>query len=322
MDPAVSRPERRRRSEASAAFALVAAGQGPVGRLHGREELLVLGEETLLPLELGLLAGAEPRLRDLVDGEAQEVHLAAPLGLRGQGRLVGALLGSERGEAGGEGADLVLDASVAVEELAMILGQEEGLVLVLAVEIDQEGSELGEIGAERALILDVGRSAPVRLDPPADEDPALLGLETPRAEPFLGLGIARDIEDAGHEALLGPRADHSRVRLGAEEKADGARRGGTCPRLSRPVRMLRPPVKLTDRRSIRAKSRTVSSSSTGAPRPGQFRAQELVEREAFGNVDKGLLRGSGCPDPVARAQGESLLAVDGEHRALSASPPP
>ena len=68
-------------------------------RLDRREELLVLGEEELLGLELGLLARPELGLGYLVDGEAQELHLAAALGLGGQGRLVGALLGRERGEA-------------------------------------------------------------------------------------------------------------------------------------------------------------------------------------------------------------------------------
>ena len=122
-------------------------------------------------LELGL--------GDLLDREAQELDLAAPLGLGGEGRLVGPLLRRKLGEACAEGDDLVLDPGVAVEELAVVLGQEEGLVLVLAVEVDEEGRELGEVGAEGALVLDVGRAAAVGLDAAADEDPALLGLEAP-----------------------------------------------------------------------------------------------------------------------------------------------
>ena len=116
----------------------------------------------------------------------------------------------------------------------MILGEEKGLVLVLAVKVDEEGGELGEIGAEGALVLDICRAAAVGLYPPPDENPALFGLEAPRAKPLLGLRVARHVEDAGDQALLGARANYARVRLGAEEEADRAYEEGlACARLAR-----------------------------------------------------------------------------------------
>src|SRR5512133_1422763 len=81
-----------------------------------------------------------------------------------------------------------------------------------------------------------------------------------------------------------------------------------------PVRRLRPPVKLTESRSIRAKSLTVSSSSTGAPRPSQLGPQKLEEIEGFGDVNARFHGRARNPDLVAWSKREGLLSVDGEHR--------
>ena len=47
--------------------------------LQRRVEFLVLGKQALFSLELRFLSRLQPRLGDLVDGETQELDLAAAL---------------------------------------------------------------------------------------------------------------------------------------------------------------------------------------------------------------------------------------------------
>ena len=149
MEPAVSTPVRSRRSEAghpSASPDATPPARVLMGCLDRREELLVLGEQPLLGLELGFLprrsfAGASPRR------ETQEINLSAPLGLGRQADSY-ARFSAECGEALAEREDFLLDLRIPVEELPVVLRQEEGLVLVLAVKVDEQRGELGEVGAE------------------------------------------------------------------------------------------------------------------------------------------------------------------------------
>ena len=142
-----------------------------MGLIDRRVKLLVLGQEPFLGLEIGFLALLEPGLADLIDRVPEELELPRPLLLGGKGGLEGPALGREPGEAEAEGFHLGLDTGIAIKEPPMVFGCHEGLVLVLAMEVDKEARELGEVGPEAGLVLYEHGASAVGLDATAHEDP-------------------------------------------------------------------------------------------------------------------------------------------------------
>ncbi len=180
-----------------------------------------VGEQRLLGFERDVFARiVEAGGLDLVDLKAQEVELAR----------TGPVVPAESSELGVDASHLGSGGTVrgegircrradeAIERGSLHRGREEGLVRVLAMQIDQTGAHVGELADGREPPVDVGPAAPVQRHHAREDDLVA------------GLGVDESTFDA---ALRRRRRARASCRRGLRRGARPPRPAASCPRRSR-----------------------------------------------------------------------------------------
>ena len=111
-----------------------------------------------------------------------------------------------------------LGAGERVEDVALGVGPEQGLGLVLAVQVDECGAELGQRGQGGGAPVDPGARPPLRAHLAADDHPLLLGIEPQSVEPAAECRVG--IEGPLHHAACRAGADERAVRALAQQEGE------------------------------------------------------------------------------------------------------
>ena len=214
-----------------------------------------VGEQRLLALEHRVLVGVlRAGVADLVDLEAQQVELAGP-GTRRRRRAPRAARSHlARVGAGGAVARRAPRARrptrVPVERGSLHGGVEQRLVRVLAVQVDERGAALGELGRGREPAVDVGAAAPVaRARPGASTTSSPSSVDEAPLDPRLGA----------------PVAHQRRRRRVRPTRSSTASTSSVLPAPVSPVIAVRPGPSTRSRSATIPRSTTWSSTSTCAP---------------------------------------------------------
>ncbi len=192
----------------------------PLGdALRRRGELLRVAEPARLAVERLLLAGHDLRPVDLLHHVAQVVgapaHLFPP-------RRERPLLGLHRAELADRlrhRAHVGLRLAERVEEGPLGLGAEQRLGLVLAVEVHEEGAELGEHAGGGGASVDPGPRAAFGRHLAPDDEAALVEVE-PQGLDRRALAGGKILEHALDQRPRPARADLPAVGAAAEEEAE------------------------------------------------------------------------------------------------------
>ena len=146
------------------------------------------------------------------------------------------LLASERGQRRvrlGHRAALRLRVGERVEDVALGVGAEQRLGLVLAVEIDQQGAELAEDRGGGRAAVDPGARAPLGRDLRAARRPAPSSTSRPSAS-IRAAGARVEALERPFDDGLGGAGPHAAARRPARRAAARGRRpASTCRRRSR-----------------------------------------------------------------------------------------
>ena len=135
-----------------------------------------------------------------------------------------------RGEEAGMGRPELLHlrgaVPVAVQQLAVVVGRQQRLVLVLAVHVEQQAGELPQAGqGERRILHEQGPLAVAPHAAPYDDGP-LLRLDALGLEPGQGLLVALQADHPRHAGLLGAGPHGLRVGLEAQQQPQGPDQDG------------------------------------------------------------------------------------------------
>ncbi len=232
--------------------ALAQAGKHASGALRGvgvhllqqREELLMVDEDGELLLQLFLFTGLRVKGLDLGDRVGEKVDPPQPLALvaheLGQALAQGRQGCVQRVEALGE----LFGARPAVHQPAVVLQVQQRLVLMLAVQVEEESGELVKVGARDRCGLDEERASPVGFQHPAEDDGALLSLDPVRGKPLRRLRVPRTdtmpetVVSSAPERMMEVSVLSPRRRPSAPTRID-------LPAPVSPLRMFRPLVKRT-----------------------------------------------------------------------------
>ena len=187
----------------------------------------MLGKALFLRLELVLLAGFERGLPDLVDREGKELHLLGAIPLGSIHLLPEFPLRRERGVPGGERGDLFPETRVGIEETAMLVNLQKGLMIVLAVDVNEKFGELGELGPGYRRVLDPRRALAVRAKGSSEKDAIAVRLDAAFGEPGAGHGsVLLEIHGSRHARFLRPGPDGIGSGLAAEKEGQRADEDG------------------------------------------------------------------------------------------------
>ena len=177
-----------------------------------REPLLFLVE--LLPL-----AGREPQPLELADLPGEPVALEGDLALASLGRVEVAGQRAPRGPGVADGAGLVAESGVGVEQLALAVGAQQRLRCVLAVDVDQSLAELAQQRGGGRVAIHQRARAPLGVDHPAQQHAARVAGELALGQPGVErLAAAEACADVGARRAF---ADHAGVGAPAHRQRQG-----------------------------------------------------------------------------------------------------
>ena len=128
-------------------------------------------------------------------------------------RLAPALVGGARGHGRG------LEPAIGVEQAALGRGVEQRLLLVLAVDLDQQVAELAEQPAAHRLVVDEGARAAVGGEHPAQHQ-IVPGIDAVLGQQGRYRRLAGRAEDRADRRLRGTRADQLPIRPAAERQPE------------------------------------------------------------------------------------------------------
>ena len=170
-------------------------------------------------LELGVLAGREFGLFDLFGDVSQVVRSPFRLGAaRGERRDLTTHLGDLLVRAPNE-LRLPLSAAKSIQDSALRFAIEERLRVVLAMEIHQLSSNLGEDAGRHRRSIDPGATAAIRRDLALQNQRIFFDLDPPFVGERRDVLELADVEDAFHCRLVRARANEIGTRALAEEKS-------------------------------------------------------------------------------------------------------
>ena len=170
-----------------------------MGHACGVPPRLRLGEDPLLPFEEALLVRVVDAGRfELRHLEPQQVHLAGPGALvpaEGRDRVADL---PEPGASGVQRAQI--DAGVGIQGCSLDGRTQQGLVLVLPVQIDELGAPVGERGDGRHPSVHIRAAAPLGRHGAGEDHLLTAGGDEPALDPRLARAGA-------HQHAVGPAAD-------------------------------------------------------------------------------------------------------------------
>ncbi len=198
----------------------IVAVQGQQHPLASLQQAAGVGQPPVFGLQLGQFALGQIQFFQLPDLVAQQfqpvVALAGGLAQPVQFRLLVAPVP----EGFRQFAEQAAMAGEVVQQLALGLTAQQGLVLVLAVQIHQHLAQLSQAGGRCRLAVDEGLRGAIGGDHPADD--ALAGaVQFVFLQPGLGLGRIVGAEGDADFGLIGPVADHAGVGPIAQRQPQG-----------------------------------------------------------------------------------------------------
>ena len=203
------------------------AVHGAVGRRQGLHDLLAVGESAVLCGQLLLLAGSHRRILNLIDLEAQEI-LLPDAALPVQGKAL--KLRVQSGILAVEGGCIFFQTvntgfGVLIQNFQMPGMIQKGLVLMLAVNIDEKAGHLAQLCRRDRLVVNPADTANRRDLLRYDHQAVAVGRHIKRPQGFrLRLAVHR--EHQLYVGLVTALADHVLRGLAAQGNVHGADENG------------------------------------------------------------------------------------------------
>ena len=111
-------------------------------------------------------------------------------------------------------------AGVLIEQATVGIGFQQGLVFVLAVDIDQQFAQGFQVAQWARRAVDIAAGAPLGGDHPAQNAGAFI-IKVALGQPCFGFGDVRQVEGGQDVGLVGARAYHATVGAVAKRQAEG-----------------------------------------------------------------------------------------------------
>ena len=186
----------------------------------GAEQLLGIAQGLVLLLQLFQLVVAQGQVLQLFQLVAEQLMTSALFVAAGRQALqfLARLAPALRGQL--HLARQFLAAGILVEQAAVGVGFEQRLVLVLAVDVDQQFAEGLEIAQRAGGAVDIAARAPFAGDDPAQNARAVV-VQVAFGQPGAGFGDVLQVEAGEDVRLVRAGADHAAVGAVAQGQAEG-----------------------------------------------------------------------------------------------------
>lgn len=202
-------------------------GDGLDEELAEFEDALCVSGGELFGADLVFLAFDGRGFLDFLDAVCQEVDLRIDVAIAAGEFVAPEEQGLAHGEGIGIGGAFLSGACESVEEVELAGGMEKGLVVVGAMQIDEEGADAFEEGERGGGVVDEGLGAAGSLDDaPQDQLAVFAGVQACVGQDGVnGLGV-REAENGFDDALGFAGADGGGVGAFAEEQIESADEDG------------------------------------------------------------------------------------------------
>ena len=115
--------------------------------------------------------------------------------------------------------------AIGIHQGALVVGPQQGLVGVLAVDVDQEVAQVLELAATRRSAIDEGARAALSHQQPAHDALAVI-VQGLRGQPVSGRGAVGEIEAGDHLGAFLAGTDHGGIGLVPQGQAQGIDQDG------------------------------------------------------------------------------------------------
>ena len=188
-----------------------------------------MGQAPLLPIQLLDVPRRQAQAFEFLDLEAQQVQARRPLRPLGEEGAQPVLPGAVVAKEAGQFPDLAGLAGVAVQELALGGGAQQGLVGMLAMDVHQVLAQGLELVAAGESTVDVGPGTAAGRQQAADGAIAIAVAFLRQVllhQPVPGRGHGGQVEAGRHLGPLATRPDHARVGPVPQGEAQGVDEDG------------------------------------------------------------------------------------------------